>query len=160
VPASRGANPEISSNHRWTARVKSSGVRSATAYVRTQSFTVFDQASFRDADPHPSAVEYLLGALGGDLLNGFAALAARRGVLLDGLEASLSGHLNNPLMFLGSVGESGHPGFEAIDCTLHVVADADTPTLDEIWREVLARSPLLNTLQRCVAVSVNLQVML
>lgn len=144
----------------WTTRVRGTGKNEATAYARNQTFAVHGQASFKETDPHPSAVEYLLGALGGDIITGFAAHAARRGIVVDALEASISGRLNNPLVFLGVVGETGHPGFEAISGTLYVSADADEPALQEAWRETLARSPLVNTLQRCITLSLELQITL
>ncbi|MDQ3603338.1 MAG: OsmC family protein [Actinomycetota bacterium] len=128
----------------------------ATAYTRNHAFTVGGQASFREADAHPDAVEYLLGALGGDLISGFASHATRRGVEVDAMEANVVGRLNNPLVFLGVVGESGHPGFETISCTLYVSADADEAILRTIWQSTLARSPLVNTLSRCVDLTLNL----
>ncbi len=144
----------------WTARVGGTGENKATAYTRNQAFAVYGQASFKEADPHPSAVEYLLGALGGDLVTGFTTHAARRGIVVDALEASISGRLNNPLVFLGVVGETGHPGFETISGTLYVSTDADEPILRAVWQETLARSPLANTLQRCVTLSLELQITL
>jgi OsmC-like protein len=129
----------------------------ATAYTRNHAFTVGGQASFRETDAHPDAVEYLLGALGGDLISGFASHATRRGVEVDAMEASIFGRLNNPLTLLGVVGESGHPGFEAISCTLYVSADADERLLEDIWQTTLARSPLVNTLDRCVGLTLNLR---
>jgi hypothetical protein len=146
--------------HAWTARVRGTGGNQATAYARNQTFAVCGQASFKEVDPHPSAVEYLLGALGGDLITGFAAHAARRGIVVDALEASISGRLNNPLVFLGVVGEAGHPGFETISGTLYASADADEPILREAWQETLTRSPLANTLRRCVELSLELQITL
>jgi hypothetical protein len=144
----------------WTARVRGTGENKATAYVRNQSFAVHGQASFKEADLHPSAVEFLLGALGSDVITGFAAHAVRRGVVVDALEISISGCLNNPLVFLGVVGETGHPGFEAISGTLYVSTDVDEPSLQEVWQETLAQSPLVNTLQRCVALLLELQITL
>jgi hypothetical protein len=151
---------DAGAHYTWTARVRGTGENRATAYTRNQAFAVYGQASFKEADPHPSAVEYLLGALGSDLVTGFAAHAARHGIVVDALEASISGRLNNPLVFLGVVGETGHPGFEAISGTLYVSTDADEPILQEAWQETLARSPLVNTLQRCVALSLELQITL
>ena len=144
------------SDYAWTSRVSWTGEGWATAYTRNHAFTVSGQASFREADAHPDAVEYLLGALGGDLISGFASQATRRGVEVDAIEASISGRLNNPLVLLGVVGESGHPGFETISCTLYVSADADEKILKEIWQTTLARSPLVNTLDRCVGLTLNL----
>ncbi len=141
----------------WTSRVGWVGEGRATVYTRNHAFTVGGQASFREADAHPDAVEYLLGSLGGDLISGFVSHAARRGVEVDAMEASIFGRLNNPLVYLGVVGETGHPGFETISCTLYVSADADTATLEEIWQTTLARSPLVNTLNRCVSLTLNLR---
>jgi hypothetical protein len=73
------------------------------------------------------------------------------------MEASIFGRLNNPLTLLGVVGESGHPGFETISCTLYVSADADERLLEDIWQTTLARSPLVNTLSRCVGLTLNLR---
>jgi len=143
-------------NYVWTSRVSWTGEDRATAYTRNLAFTVGGQASFREADAHPGAVEYLLGAMGGDIISGFASHAARRGVEVDAMEASISGRLDNPLVFLGVVGEAGHPGFETISCTLYVSADAEGEILEEIWQTTLARSPLVNTLDRCVGLTLNL----
>jgi hypothetical protein len=140
----------------WTSRVSWVGGGSATAYTRNHVFTVGGQASFRETDAHPDAVEYLLGALGGDLISGFASYASRRGVEVEAMEASVSGLLDNPLVYLGVVGERGHPGFETISCTLYVSADADEENLNEIWQTTLARSPLVNTLDRCVGLTLKL----
>ncbi len=148
---------DAGSNYVWTARVRGDGDNRATVYARKHFFIVCRQASFAESDPHPSAVEYLLGALGGDLINGFAAGAARRGIGIYALEASVSGRLNNPLMLLGVVGETGHPGFEAIDATLYVSADADDEDLEAVWHETMARSPLVNTLRRCVTLSLEMK---
>ncbi len=151
---------DAGAHYTWTARVRGTGENEATAYARNQAFAVRGQASFKEADPHPSAVEYLLGALGSDLITGFAAHTARRGIVVDALEASISGRLNNPLVFLGVVGETGHPGFETISGTLYVSTDADEPVLQEAWQGTLARSPLVNTLRRCVTLSLELQITL
>jgi hypothetical protein len=139
----------------WTARVRGAG-GGAGVYVRGQSFQVDGQASFAEEDPHPCAVEYLLGALGADLLCGFTSMAERRGVVVDAAEVSLSGRLDNPLVFLGSVGEEGDPGIAAISGTMHVATDATPELVDEIWSNVLARSPLFATLRRAAEVSIAL----
>ncbi|MSS70092.1 MAG: OsmC family peroxiredoxin [Candidatus Latescibacteria bacterium] len=147
------------SDYTWTVRVQGAGDREAKVYARNHAFTVGQQASFDERDPRPSAVEYLLGALGGDLVSGFRAQAARQRVTVDAVELTLSGRLNNVLTHLGVVGEAGHPGFEAITGTLYVSADADEATLETVWRTTLERSPLVHTLTRCVALSLTLRVM-
>ena len=149
---------DAGSNYIWTARVRSKGTDEATVYARNQSFTVCGQASFRSEDAYPSAVEYLLGALGADLACGFARQADRRGVSPDALEVSISGRLNNPLRVLGVIGETGHAGFEMIRATLYVSADADQAVLQQIWTDVLACSPTVNTLRLAVDLQLDLQI--
>jgi hypothetical protein len=133
-----------------------SGNNEVTAYTGTHAFPIGKQASFTHT-VHPTAVDYLLGALGGDLLCGLQTIASRRGVIIDEMEARVSGSLNNPLVFLGVIGEHGHPGLQAITCTLYVSADVSGAVLQDLWQVVLARSPLVNTLQRCVDLSLSLQ---
>ena len=72
-------------DYNWTVRVERVREQEVKVYSRNNAFVVGRQASFREADPHPSAVEYLLGALGGDLLNGFQVQAARQRVAVDAL---------------------------------------------------------------------------
>jgi len=141
----------------WTVRVNWIAGQEAKAFARNHAFTVGPPVSFDTSDPHPSAVEYSLGALGGDLVNGFQAQARRRRVTIDAIEMRLSGRLNNVLTHLGVIGEIGHPGFESIDGTLYVSAEAEEPLLRALWQTTLERSPLVNTLQRCVALTLNLK---
>jgi len=151
---------ENMTDHTWTVRVERVGEKQAKAYTRNHAFVVGEQAGFEESDPHPSAVEYLLGALGGDLLRGLEAQAARRRVAVDGLELRLTGRLNNPLTHLGVIGEAGHPGLESVEGTLYVSGDADAEVLEEMWQETLARSPLFHTLRRGAEVKIELRVML
>lgn len=149
--------PDI--DHAWSVRIQRTAAGDARAYARTQSFDVRTQASLRESDEHPSAVEYLLGALGGDLVCGFQKEAAARGLSIHAVELSIAGRLNNVLVHIGVIGEHGHPGFESITGTLYVGAVADEQEVDSAWRETLARSPLFNTLSRCATVAINLRVM-
>lgn len=142
----------------WKARILGGGPQEATVYSRNHTFKVGAPASFREADALPSAIEYLLGALGGDLVNGFQAQAARQDIAIDALELALSAQMNNPLVFLGVIGEAGHAGLETISGTLYVSADAAEATLQQVWQTALDRSPLRHTLQRCVALALDMQV--
>lgn len=135
---------------RWSLRARWLEGEQASVYTRNLSFNVEQQASFKENATHPSAVEYLLGALASDLLTGFATQATRQGVELDALEARVSGYLSNPLVYLGVVGDEGHPGFEEIECQLYITAEADEATLQQIWQTVQRRAPVLNTLRRGV----------
>jgi TusA-related sulfurtransferase len=144
----------------WTARLRWLGDRATTVYARNHAFTVGQPASFKATDPHPSAVEYLLGALGADLTNGFQVQASRAGLTIDAMELSLTGQLGNVLVFLGVIGEEGSPGFSEISGTLYVSADADEAILQEVWQTTLHRAPIYNTLKSAVTLRLALRVML
>jgi uncharacterized OsmC-like protein len=145
---------------KWKARVSWITGERSTAYTRNNSFPIEKQASFKEKDPHPSAIEYLLGALGGDIAAGFQAAAPRFGVSIDALEISLSGQLNNSLTLLGVIGEAGHPGLETIEGRIYITAEADEETLEQVWRSVQERSPLINTLKRAVKLDLGLVIVL
>ena len=145
-------------DHAWRVRVRWTDERGADAYARAQSFHVDAQASLRDSDPAPSAIEYLLGALGGDLAYGFQREAAARAAVIHGLELSLAGRLDSILVHLGVVGERGHAGLAAITGAMYVSSDADEATIEAAWSATLTRSPLFNTLSRAADVSIALRV--
>jgi hypothetical protein len=141
----------------WAVRARRVSQGESRVYVRNHALAVGAQASLQDSDDHPSAIEYLLGALAGDLLRGFEIQAARRQVAVHAAEVNLRGRLNNVLVHLGVIGETGHPGLESIAGTFYASTETEGPTLDEIWHATLARSPLYHTLSRCAAVSILLQ---
>jgi len=127
-------------------------------HARNHSFDVGRQASFREADPCPSAIELALGALGGDLLSGWRNAAERLGLAVEEIELTLGCRLDDPLAHLGVVGAMGHAGIASIDGALYVTAEAGAAELEAAWREVRQRSPLYTTLSRCVNVNLRLHV--
>ena len=149
----------MDTDHPFSVRVGRTAEQSARAYARGQAFELGSQASLRESDPNPSAVEYVLGALGGDLLIGLDRAASAAGVTVHAVEIALTGRLDNLLVHLGVIGEQGHPGFRAIDGTVYVSADSDPQTIESAWQRTLARSPLYNTLTRCADVTIRLAVM-
>jgi hypothetical protein len=70
-------------------------------YCRNFSWEVGQPASFEEKDAHPSAVEYLLGALSASLSTGFASEASRAGLQVDDIEIATHGQLENGLALLG-----------------------------------------------------------
>jgi len=146
-----------SNDHPWSLRVTGLAGQEARVYSGKHVFSVGRQASFTEEDPFPSAVEYLLGALGGDIVSGFQNQAAKRGVQIDAAELVITGRLDNPMVFLGVIGAEGSAGFGSIAATLYVGSDEDEPTLQEIWRATLATSPLVNTIAHSVPLTLTIQ---
>ena len=148
------ADLEEARSFSWTARVRWTEGMQARAYVRNHSFTVGQPASFDTTDAAPSALEFLMAALGGCLAVGFQWRASRRGAAVRNLEISLRASCDNILVFLG-VEDGGHPGLKAIEGNLYVDADLEDEALQALWEETVIRSPLAQSLLRGVTVRIE-----
>jgi len=140
----------------WSARLRWTEGMQAKAFVRNHAFSVGQPASFDTQDMAPSAIEYLLAAVGGCLAVGFRWRASRRGIEVRNLEVSLQAQAENILVFLG-LEEEGHPGMKRIDGRLYVDADAADDVLQDIWQETLQRSPVTQSLARQVPVHIDMR---
>lgn len=104
-------------------------------------------------DTAPNPVEQLLGALGNCLAVGYAANASVAGVELKGLRIELEGDLDLHT-FLGL--KEDNAGYETITARVTIQSDTDPDTIRELHDKVVATSPVGNSLQRNVPVSVEL----
>ena len=147
---------ETARSFTWSARVRWTAGMQAKAFVRNHAFTIGQPASFDTQDIAPSAIEYLLAALGGCLAVGFQWRASRRGVEIRNLEISLQAQADNILIFL-DLEEQGHPGMKRIEGRLYVDAEGDDAVLQEIWQETLQRSPVTQSLTRQVPVQLEMR---
>jgi uncharacterized OsmC-like protein len=101
----------------------------------------------------PSPEEMLLGAVGQCLIVGLAGAASARRVHLDELAVEVEGRANLTAAYAV---EQGNPGFDAIDVRVHVEADADRATLDELVQHALRLAPIPDTVSRPVPVRATL----
>ena len=109
----------------WTLRVRATGTNLATVYARQHRFTVGVPVQFDEQYDQVTALEYALAALGADLVNGLRLAARRRRIALTDVEAVVTGALDNPLTYLGVVGEEGHPGLARVTIRVYVSTDAE-----------------------------------
>lgn len=144
----------------WKVRIASRGRDHATVYARTQQFEVGAPLSFDPQHPRTTALEYLLGSLGGDLVNGLRAALDRQRIPVDHIEAVVTGELLNPLAFFGVIGEEGHPGVQRIAVQVFVSTLAPEERVRTAWEELLGRSPAVQTLQHAIALELRVQVVL
>jgi hypothetical protein len=148
------SDKERAKNYEWRLRTRVTGPQKSTTYCRNFSFDVGQPASFEEKDQHPSAVEYLLGALSASLATGFATEAARGGLTIDDIEITARGQLNNPPAVLGL--EEGDPAFSRIEIRCFASTFEDESLVRTAWELAVRRSPLAATLRR--AVDLNLKV--
>ena len=131
--------------YRWNARVSAKQDTSVRAYVGREQFDVSCALNFDVTRSGISALEYALAALAADVVSGVQQLAKKRRIQLDGVEASVQGVLENPLVCLGVVGEEGSPKLKQIQLKVFVSTPVASEPVNELWEEVLKRSPLAST---------------
>lgn len=139
--------------YEWRVRALVPGHLHSKVYCRNFSIDVGQPASFEERDTHPSAVEYLLAALAGDLSVGFASTVARYGVEVDDIELTARGRLNNVLAHLAM--EEGDPSFASIELKAYVSTMDDEDRVRQAWEETVARSPIAQTLGKSVELNIK-----
>jgi uncharacterized OsmC-like protein len=142
--------------YEWRIRARSTGKLKSTAYCRNFSIELGQPASFESSDKYPSAVEYLLAALAGDLTTGFATECAKSNLDADDIEMSITGKLNNILAHLGL--EDGDPSFSSIEMKCFVSSFEDEKKVREAWERTIRRSPVASTLRKAVEIKFKLSI--
>jgi uncharacterized OsmC-like protein len=159
IPAVAGLAEAISAEPEkgatiWHASVAWKGAFRSEATVRDFDPILSDEPeALGGTDTAPNPVEQLLGALGNCLAVGYAANASARGIVINDLRIDLSGDLDLH-SFLGL--RPGHAGYDAISVDVHLDADADAGTLQELHEAVVGTSPVGHTLQAAIPVSIEL----
>ena len=127
----------------------------ARVSARRRQFSVGRPLEFDEASPRIAAIEYALGAVGGEVVNGLRAFAHRRRLVIDAVEAVVSGELENGLTYLEVVGEDGQPRITRIHVKVFV-ASVDATATRTLFAHVLERLPLVCTLRAALALTIEL----
>lgn len=138
-----------------TLRVTAREPDVARVSVRNEQFLVGRPLELDAASPRIAALEYALGALAGEVVNGLRHFAWRRRVDLEHAEALVTGELERGLAYLEVVGEEGSPRIARVHIKVFV-ASADEPGIRQLWTDVLERLPLLGTLRSAASVHLEL----
>jgi hypothetical protein len=136
-------------------RVTAPALATARVSVGRRQFSIGRPVEFDDASPHVAAVEYALGAVGGEVVNGLREFARRRRFPIDAVEALVIGELHNGLAYLEVIGETGRPRIRRIAIKVFVASGDDTATR-ALFDEMIDRLPLLSTLREAVDVELEL----
>jgi hypothetical protein len=142
----------------FSLRVTGTADGAATAFARKHRFTVGAPVAFDEQDPRISALEYVLGAFGAELVNGLWAAARAKHVDVDHAEALVKAELDDPLAHLGVVGAAGTPALARVKVKVYASAAADEGALRALWKQTLERSPLVRTLEHAVTLDLELVV--
>lgn len=135
-------------------RVTAPGPAAARVSVGRRHFSIGRPVEFDDASSHVAALEYALGAVGGEIVNGLREFARRRRVAIDAVEALVNGELADGLAYLEVIGETGQPRVRHIAVKVFVASMDETATR-ALFVDMLDRLPLLTTLRRAIDVDVE-----
>jgi hypothetical protein len=120
-----------------------------------RQFSIGTPVEFDDSSSRVAAIEYALGAVGGEIVNGLRVFAARRRLAIDAIEALVTGELENGLTYLEVIGEQGQPRISRIHVKVFV-ASADAAATGILFEQVLDRLPLVCTLRAALALTIEL----
>jgi hypothetical protein len=139
----------------FSLRVTAPGPDVARVSVGRRQFSVGRPLEFDETSPHVAAIEYALGAVGGEIVNGLRAFADRRRLSIDAVEAVVSGVLERGLTYLEVIGEEGQPKIARIHVKVFVSA-ADAVTTRMMFEHMLDRLPLVCTLRAALVLTTEL----
>jgi hypothetical protein len=143
--------------HEWSVRVRTDSTQGLTASARNHAWRVGEPITFAPKDEFPSALEMAVGALAADLIGSLRRICRLKRIAFERAELSLRWTLDNPLSYVGVVGEGGHPGISQIEGVLYV-SSLDEDRMEGAWQEALTRSPLYNTFQKAAEIDLRLTV--
>ena len=136
-------------------RVTAPDPAAARVSVGRRHFSIGRPLEFDEASPHVAAIEYALGAVGGEVVNGLREFARRRRLAIDAVEAVITGELQDGLAYLEVIGESGRPRIRRIAIKVFV-ASMDEKATRAMFDEMIDRLPLVSTLREALDLDVEL----
>jgi hypothetical protein len=136
-------------------RVTAPGPASARVSVGRRNFSIGRPVEFDDASPHVAALEYALGAVGGEVVNGLREFARRRRVAIEAVEALVTGELEEGLAYLEVIGENGRPRIRRVTIKVFV-ASVDEKATRALFDETIERLPLVSTLRGALDLEIEL----
>ncbi|MFO1444205.1 OsmC family protein [Bacillus sp. Bva_UNVM-123] len=148
---------EAAKGYKWNVRVQGEKDLKARIYARNHSFYSGQPADFGANVDAPSAIDYLLSSLASCLTVGFKAHASRKKVIVDQIEISLKGEIDNILYHM-EMEDTGNPSLKTITGTCYVSSSADESLLENIWQNNLDRSPIYQTLKKAVEINLTFSI--
>lgn len=109
------------------------------SYERTFHITADEPVEILGTNTAPNPQELLMTALNACLSVAYVAIAASKGINVNSLKINTTGELDLR-GFLG-LDENVNPGFDSVQYTVHIDAEASQQQIEEIHQAVLLTSP-------------------
>jgi hypothetical protein len=139
----------------FSLRVTAPSPDVARVSIGRRQFSIGPPLEFDEASPHVAAIEYALGAIGGEIVNGLRAFADRRRLSIDAVEAVVSATLENGLTYLEVIGEQRQPKIARVHVKVFVSA-LDVAATHTLFKQMLDRLPLVCTLRAALILTTEL----
>lgn len=140
--------------YQWVVRTSNSEGLTAKVHSRNHTFTVGQSAEFSPKVQAPSAVDHLLAALSSCLLVGFKSHSSKRNIVIDQMELTLRGKLDNVLYHL-EIEDTGSPKITEIKGSFYVTSPNEDQELQDMWKLTLERSPIFQTLKQSIDIQID-----
>lgn len=140
--------------YQWIVRVSNMEGLQAKVHSRNHTFIAGQPAEFSAKVEAPSAIDYLLASLASSIVVGFKAHSSRRNIIIDQMEMTLKGKLDNVLYHM-EIEDEGSPKVTEIKGSFYVTSPNDEEELEEVWKVTLDRSPIYQTLKDTVKMNIN-----
>ncbi len=139
----------------WVLRVTSPDRHTARVASRRHQFVVTRPLDFDAEHDGITAIEYALGALGGEIVTGLRQIARRRRLDLEEIEAVVAGELKNPLAYLEVIGEERDPALSRVQMKIYVTSRESEATVQALFSEVVELLPLARTFRDLVRLDLH-----
>lgn len=140
----------------YTASIKTVGESMARSTTEARSFKIFmdEPPELGGKDGAPSPLEFILAAHGGCLSYMTFYIGKELGIDVKGTEVEVTASLD-PAKFAGK-NRSVRAGYQAINVTIKVQADASPEELRKLKEEVESRCPVSDNLANATPVNITL----
>ncbi|RXJ01343.1 osmotically inducible protein OsmC [Anaerobacillus alkaliphilus] len=148
---------EAAKGYRWVVRTSNGNGLTAKVHSRNHSFIAGQPAEFSVKVEAPSAVDYLLASLSSCLLVGFKSHGSRRNIVIDHMELTLKGKLDNVLYHM-DLDDVGSPRIIEVHGSFYITSPNEESELMKVWEKTLERSPIYQTLKNTVDIQLKFSI--
>ena len=131
---------------KWSLRARRTDGIETTVYSRNFSWTSGNSIDFDRSSERTSSLEQFFGAILADLLGCFSLRCSRKQFIVDELEGTLSGTLNNSLAATGI--EAGDSSVRELKIVVYVTSPAPSANIQEEWKSALSDSAVYQTISK------------
>jgi hypothetical protein len=144
----------------WTVRLCTENGLSTKAWAGKNTLETGVAISFDKDNNRPTALEFFLIAIGSELGSSLYTNLMRSGFETDCLETVVSCELQNPLVALGVIGETGFGGISVVSLTVYISTVAEEEELNKLWLKLKPRLPILSSLEKSIRVDIKFKIMI